>query len=583
MLLAKILTHLFKEVFVKHPFWRAYGLFLLLGGFTQFLLWLFGAASPEGIKDAVFVSTLWLIPLWWQPHRLRQWSAVIALLIGVLALPGFAYFLVYRQEFTQSLMMILFESNQSESQEYLRNYFTWWILLAILAFIIIPVLYWRTLKPAQLSKPRAAIYSLLALALVFTSPVKYMARDQWATASKSIDRHLGGIPPFQLALGYLNYERQLEEVNRTLLTMNQVPSLSQLTEQAKPGPTTVVLVIGESTSRLHMSLYGYSRDTNPELSKIRQELTLFDNVYAPRPYTIESLQQVLTFADQQHPDAYKTQPSLVAMMKQAGYHVTWITNQQTLTGRNTMLTTFAKQADKQYFLNNERRQNAYSFDEKVLPPFAETLSDPHPKKLIIVHLLGTHMKYSYRYPENFDVFKTAEGLPVKGLDEAKSALVNSYDNAIRYNDWVMSQLIAALKAKQQHSLLVYFSDHGEDVYDTPPHNFQGRNEAAPTLPMYSIPFMVWHSANWFNAQTLLANVDTHRQYDNADLIYTLADLMGLSFDGFQPGESLVNARFTPDNILVGDPYLRKLQMLPGTTRFPDNELAAWNTGSVKAD
>ncbi len=568
---------------MKHPFWRAYGLFLLLGGFTQLLLWLFGTASPEGIKDAIFVSTLWMIPLWWQPQRLRQWSAAIALLIGIFALPGFAYFLVYRQELTQSLMMILFESNQSESQEYLRNYFTWWILLAVLAFIIIPVLYWRTLKPAQLSKPRAAIYSLLALTLVFTSPVKYIVLDQWGKAHKSIDRHLGGIPPFQLALGYLNYEQQLEEVNRTLLTMNQVPPLSQLTEHAKPEPTTVVLVIGESTSRLHMSLYGYPRDTNPELSKIRQELTLFDNVYAPRPYTIECLQQVLTFADQQNPDAYKTKPSLIAMMKQAGYYVTWITNQQTLTGRNTMLTTFAKQADKQYFLNNERRQNAYSFDEKVLSPFAQTLNEPHPKKLIVVHLLGTHMKYSYRYPENFDVFKTSADLPIKGLDEDKTDAINSYDNAIRYNDWVMSQLISTLKAKQQHSLLVYFSDHGEDVYDSPPHKFQGRNEAAPTLPMYSIPFMVWHSANWFNAQTLLANADTHRQYDNADLIYTLADLVGLSFDGFQPGESLVNEQFTPDNILVGDPHQRKLQMLPGTTHFPDNELATWNPGSVKTD
>ncbi|MEZ0211220.1 MAG: hypothetical protein ACAH08_09705, partial [Methylophilus sp.] len=63
---------------MKHPFLRAYGLFLLLGGLTQLLLWLFGAASLEGFKDAVIVSTLWLIPLWWQPQRLRLWSAAIA-------------------------------------------------------------------------------------------------------------------------------------------------------------------------------------------------------------------------------------------------------------------------------------------------------------------------------------------------------------------------------------------------------------------------------------------------------------------------------------------------------------------------
>jgi heptose-I-phosphate ethanolaminephosphotransferase len=563
---------------VKHPFLRAYGLFLLLGGLTQFLLWLFGASSLEGFKDAVIVSTLWLIPLWWQPQHLRTWSAGIAAFIGVSALPGLAYFLVYRQELTQSLMMILFESNKSESQEYLHNYFSWWILLVLLAFILIPVVYWRALKPAQLPRSRAAVYTVITVLIAFSSPIKPALQNEWGYAYKSFNKHFSGVPPYQLALGYLNYQQQLDEVNRTLLTMNSIPPLAQLSEQAKPGPTTVVLVIGESTSRLHMGLYGYGRDTNPELSKIKHELTVFENVYSPRPNTIESLQQVLTFADQKHPDDYKTKPSLVAMMKQAGYHTTWITNQQTLTGRNTMLTTFAKQADKQYFLNNERRQNAYSFDEKVLAPFAESLNDPHPKKLIIVHLLGTHMKYSYRYPESFNVFKTAQGLPSAGMDEDKTALINSYDNAIRYNDWIMAQLISTLKAKQQHSLLMYFSDHGEDVYDTAPHDFQGRNEAAPTLPMYSIPLIIWHSDNWFNAKTLLAHVDTHVQYDNADLIYTLADLVGLKFDGFRPDESIVNAQFMPDSILVGDPYLGKLKTLPGTIHFPETEVASWNAG-----
>lgn len=38
-----------------------------------------------------------------------------------------------------------------------------------------------------------------------------------------------------------------------------------------------------------------------------------------RPYTIEVLQQALTFADQLQPELYKTHPSLINMMKQAGY------------------------------------------------------------------------------------------------------------------------------------------------------------------------------------------------------------------------------------------------------------------------
>lgn len=563
-----------------YQFLKAYGLFLILSGLTPLLLWISGAVTGEGFKDAALITTLWLIPLWWNPTRMRSLSAFIGIGIACLALPGLAYFLVYRQELTQSLMMILFESNQTESQEYLKNYFVWWFAAVFLVYLLVPYQIWRTLQPAQLSRSKALSYSIIAIMLALTSPVKHALHGHWHMASKSIDRHFGATAPFQLVLGYFNYQKQLAEVENILLSMRKIPPLKNLSEQAKPEQTTLVLVIGESTSRLHMSLYGYPRNTNPELSKIKDELALFDNVYSPRPNTIESLQQVLTFADQLHPDDYKNKPSLIAMMKQAGYFTIWITNQQSLTGRNTMLTTFAKQADRQYFLNNERQQNAFSFDDKVLTPFAKSLEDPHQKKLIVVHLLGTHMKYDHRYPKTFAIFKSNHGLPNPDMDDKQVDQINSYDNAIRYNDWILSQLISTLKAKRQHSLLVYFSDHGEDVYDSAPYNFQGRNEATPTLPMYSIPFMVWHSTDWFNRNTVFAEIQGHRQYDNADFIYTFADMVGLSFDGFKADESLVNTAFLQDNILVGDPFIGKLKPLPGTQQFNANKLALWNPGSL---
>ena len=44
---------------------------------------------------------------------------------------------------------------------------------------------------------------------------------------------------------------------------------------------------------------------------------------------------MLTFADEENPDLYLSTPSLVSMMKQAGYKTFCITNQQTMTKRNT--------------------------------------------------------------------------------------------------------------------------------------------------------------------------------------------------------------------------------------------------------
>lgn len=547
-------------------------LFWYLTSITQLLISLSGSASFEGFKDATISAFLWMIPILIFPKHVKKLTGALGLLLCLFALPGVGYFLIYHQELTQSLMFIIFESNQSESAEFIQNYLSIHVVLGYLVFTLIPFLLWRNIKPYRDNKTPAYIASLVISTLIFITPISRAFEQHNVNAAfKNINRHLSVAPPWQLAFGYANYQRELKEIEKQLLNLDRIPALSNLKETQKSLPTTVVLVIGESTTRVHMGLYGYARETTPKLSSIKNELRVFNHVFASRPNTIESLEQVLTFADQEHPDDYKTTPSLIAMMKQAGYKTYWITNQQTLTKRNTMLTTFAKQADEQVFLNNARSQNSYSFDEKVLAPYSETLLKQDEKKLIVVHLLGTHMKYAYRYPDQYNFFKDAKGLPAELASDAdKVELVNSYDNAVLYNDYIVYELINRLKkTNNEQSALVYFSDHGEDVYDTPPHDFKGRNEGAPTYPMYAVPFIVWHSDHWQGAEKLADSSILNRHYDNADFIYTWSDLMGLTYDEYRDDESVLSPSFVEDTILVGNPYAKSLTVLQGSS----NEVA----------
>lgn len=547
----------------------AYLLFWYLTSATELLLVLSGASSSEGLKDTTITAILWLIPVLIFPKYAKKTSGLIAVFIWLLALPGFGYFLIYRQELTQSLMFIIFESNQSESVEYFQNYFSLFVVIGFIAFTLLPVYIWTRIKPFSIIKSKAYLSTMAIIALVFAAPLaRAISTGSSQEAFKSIDKHLSVGPPWQLGFGYVDYASELKVVEQNLLSFNKIPPLENLVEVKKALPTTVVIVIGESTTRVHMGLYEYQRDTNPKLSSIKNELHIFNNVFASRPNTIESLQQVLTFADQENPDLYKTKPSVIAMMKQAGYKTYWISNQQTLTARNTMLTTFAKQADEQIFLNNARSQNSYSFDEKVLEPYAAKLSQPDQKKLIIVHLIGTHMRYAFRYPASYDYFKDDKGI-VAGLSEDKIQTINEYDNAVRYNDHVVYELINRLKQSNQHSLLVYFSDHGDDVYDSKPYNFKGRNEGNPTYPMYAVPFIVWHSKNWERADQFSDQRILNRQYDNADFIYTFSDMLGLRYDGYLDDESLISRNFIDDSIVVGNPYGKSLVLLKGTVNHQD--------------
>jgi heptose-I-phosphate ethanolaminephosphotransferase len=240
-------------------------------------------------------------------------------------------------------------------------------------------------------------------------------------------------------------------------------------------------------------------------------------------------------------------------MKQAGYKTYWITNQQTMTERNTMLTTFSRQADEQVYLNNNREQNARQYDGDVLQPFSKALADPAPRKLIVVHLLGTHMSYKYRYPTEFDQFKDRQGVPSWVTDD-QLPTYNSYDNAVLYNDFVVSSLIERLSGSHANGFVLYLSDHGEAVFDSPADAVLGRNESRPSAPMYTIPFMLWTSAQWRAQHPNNYSAMLDRPYSSSNLIHTWSDLAGLGYSEFEPSKSLVSAAFKQRPLLIGNPY-----------------------------
>lgn len=532
--------------------------FWYFSGITQLLIQLTGTSGFSGFRQAFFMSALWLAPLLLFPRRTRLLAALIGVVLWACSMASLGYFFIYQQEFSQSVIFIMFESNISETGEYATQYFAWWIVLAFIAHTAFAVFLWTRLRPVYL--PRGQ--SMLAAATIVLAVVGYPLVKQIATSDnmeQAIDRFETRIEPavpWQMIVAYRRYTEQLDNMQGMLTSASQIPPLKHLKDSMAGQPSTLVLVIGESTNRQRMGLYGYPRNTTPELDKLRDQLAVFDNVITPRPYTIEALQQVLTFADEENPDLYLKTPSIVSVMKQAGYKTYWITNQQTMTKRNTMLTTFSEQADEQVYLNNNRNQNARQYDGDVLAPFAKALADPAERKFIVVHLLGTHMSYQYRYPPTFDQFTDRKGVP-DGVSDAQLPTYNSYDNAVRYNDFVVSSLIKDYAKTDPNGFLLYLSDHGEDVFDSAGHATLGRNEGKPTAPMYTIPFMAYASPKWRETHDWSFAGDLHRPYSSSQLIHTWADLAGLSFDEWDRSKSLVSDSFKPRPLMIGNPYERQ--------------------------
>ena len=544
----------------KHPILLPYLYFSYFSIVNQTLIFSTGMSGSTSLRDAVLMSVIWLIPYLLFPRQSKPIAAFLGFTLWLTSLASLGYFLIYGQDFSQSAIFIIFESNMVEGNEFISSYLRWWHVLVFLAYSAIPVIIWTKL-PATPIEPLTRYTYAVCFVVIISWPffTKLLKVQNFDAARYHLLTRLEPTAPWNIIVGYLKYREQLTSMQQLLKTNRSIPPVKNLTINETLMPETLVLVIGESTNRQRMGLYGYPRATSPRLNTIKKELTIFSDVISPRPYTIESLQQILSSADEKNPVPFLSQPTLLNILSQADFEITWITNQQTQTRRNTMLTTLSQMADKQVYLNNNRRQNSKQFDEVVLEPFMDAIKGSTPRKMIIVHLLGTHRKYDFRYPKKYDHFTDRTGVP-EWIKDENLAEYNSYDNAVLYNDYIIAELIEGLRQEDKKSLFVYLSDHGEEVFDYAQKPFCGRNESDPSPAMYTVPLVTWKSKKLKN--NLVAEWDnyTDRVFIASDFFYTLPDMIGINFDGMDRSRSLVSEEFKQRIRWIGDPgNLKKMK------------------------
>ena len=119
-------------------------------------------------------------------------------------------------------------------------------------------------------------------------------------------------------------KHQYETASRTLSGQNV--SLNQ-NDSTIP---YVIFILGESTSRTHMGLYGYKKDTNPLLTARLQKdnYYIFDDTIASSTHTLGSLKRLFTFYNNDSVNEWYENTNLFAILKKAGYKTYWLSNQE---------------------------------------------------------------------------------------------------------------------------------------------------------------------------------------------------------------------------------------------------------------
>ncbi len=480
------------------------------------------------VKELLFNSSIlvFILLLW---YFIKQ--KIIKKIIAVILLVPF-YNILFVKIFTliaflnfidNAVLYTVFETNSSEISGFLNSYSKWYYVLIFAAYI----------------------FSLLLL--IFKTTINFKVRQKFyidivificvACSYRFYERSLSLL----VFNTFIEYKTFSEEITKEI-TRPRSKYFTNVTNEDEEA--LYVIIIGESTTRNNMGIYGYYRNTNPNLQAIKEDLHLFNNVISPHTHTILSLDKVLSMGDYYHPENNKL-GTVIQLANQAGFETYWLSNQKPIGAYESLISLYAKASKNQFYVSSFSVNND-KYDEDLLPKLQETINRRSSKKMIFLHLEGSHISYNKKYPDTFQFFDDQP--KTKFTSNETYQIINEYDNSIRYNDFVVSQIIDMVKKTNKNSYVVYFSDHGEEVFKD--HEYFGHNEVIGSNAMFEIPFIVWTSDKYNENSKINFQDKLDRKYNLEDFIYSFSELSRINFDQFQPSKSIFNADFKYKNRMI---------------------------------
>jgi len=283
----------------------------------------------------------------------------------------------------------------------------------------------------------------------------------------------------------------------------------------------IVVVMGESASLNHMSLYGYGRKTTPNLDALAagDDNFVFKTGISAANATRSSLP--LFYNVQYHPldmNMVTNQPAnLFKLAKSQGFKTFYISAQNIncLNGVNASYIDYVAAFDNNEDLFRQKKDDAILELMKGLK-----LSD---RNFIILHQRNAHPPYAsnYSHRPEFNVFPTEN-------QSREVYQVNSYDNSMLYSDWLYSEIIKYFKtlSGKWKSYVFISSDHGEMFGEN---GLWGHNHL--DVEDFKVPFIYYGigADTEFTKEMKSLNIATH--YDLGNYI---AELFGLEI--INPGQ-----------------------------------------------
>lgn len=453
----------------------------------------------------------------------------------------------YEMGVSNKMFMLIAETNHSEAYEFLstsfdkiKNVFSWNLLIltigiVILYFIIkyIPQRYYSIIVSSS---------SLIGLAsfciLVMDT---FHGKNYYSIFART-------------SMSAISTYREAAELNSLISQLPQYENADKVT--SSNDIFNLVVIYGESADRDHLSAYGYPLPTSPYMDSISDRLYIFSDVISAAKLTKESMEHMLTLKKDSDSGNWWTYPIIIDILKAAGYKTYWISNQERTGLLSNSIGAITSRADISKYVGKISNSESIlqKYDEVLIPELENALTDTVSPKWIGLHLMGSHFAYENRYPSSHSHFHASDvekANPRSWMGKKQYAVEAQYDNSIRYTDSIVGKMINILEKQQKPSVLIYLSDHGENVYND--RDYCGRD-----LTSVRIPFIIYtNDAFRLNNPDLTEALENSkaRKISSANLAYALMSLTGTECPEYDARYDFLSPQYIEkERYVAGQPW-----------------------------
>ncbi len=229
-----------------------------------------------------------------------------------------------------------------------------------------------------------------------------------------------------------------------------------ITDTAPSLKRTVVIIIGESETAAVFK--EHSSQFSDLLECEKENVITVPKAETTSTQTLAVLENLFFHFAKAAPEKVF---NLLTAYKTAGFKTFWLSNQYKSSGFDDFFNVMTRPVSVRKYYNYFEINSLFEYgtdryDDVLLDGLKKALNDPAEKKLIFLHLFGSHNEAKNRYPDGF------RSPLVEQKEKKNYSATEHYKNAAAYTNTVLAKALLMLSHQKEPTAAVYFSDHGDD-------------------------------------------------------------------------------------------------------------------------